>query len=581
MRRAAFVSIAAGAALLIGAGLALAISSDQLVHVNRDATPGDASALITPNAVAGDLVAFSSSASNLPGANGDAQAYVRDTATGTTTLVSTVDGAVGWESANEPVSEVAISGNGRYVVYSTPASNLVADDTNLAHDVFRYDLVSRATVLVSEGTGGGPGGAESRSPSISADGTRVAFWSEAEDLVSDDDNGMADAFAHDIKNDTMTRVSVTNFDGQGVGETEEEAVEISADGTLVAFTSYSNLIYPDDGSLPPGANDTVGGTPELYVRSIDGSVPTELVSRSHDASGADGGLPVYPSLSSDGRYVAFQSDQGNLVPGVSGSTHTFVRDRVAGTTELAGRADGASGAIPSSGTSMPSISDDGRFVGFHTDDIAINPGGSALSHVHVRDRVNNTTTLISRGGGASGTAADDNSRDAALAPAGGAVAFVSDANNLAGETGADDDVQNVFLRGYVPVLPTSGTPAGPPPATTKPLLTVSSLKLTPSKFRPVRKGKRGGGSKLRITLSAAATVTASVERQTDRAGKRFKRVGRITFKAKEGATTVRFNGVIKRKALKPGRYRIVIGAESAAATCCEPSEPIIKFVVKK
>lgn len=584
MRRAALFTIAACAALLIGGGLALAVETDQLVHVNRTPEPGnvagDAGAVITFNAVSGKLVAFSSNAANLPGSNTHHQAYVRDTASGTTTLVSTVSGATGPDSANDSVSDVAISGNGRYVVYATAASNIVAGDANSTFDVFRHDLVTRATVLVSENTSGGVGDDESRAPSISSDGGRVAFWSEAEDLVSDDDNAMADAFVRDIAGDSTTRVSVASDDGQGSGETEEEGVEISGNGQLVAFTSNSNLIYPDDGSLPAGTNDTDGATPELYVRSVDGSVATELASRSHDASAADGGMSVHPSLSSDGRYIAFQSEADNIVAGVSG-THTYVRDRVAGTTTLAGRGDGAAGAVPSAGSTLPSISDDGRFVAFHTGDIAINPSGAAILHVHRRDIVNGTTALISRGAGAAGAPADANSTMAAIAPAGDAVAFVSTADNLAAETGADDQYSNVFLRIVVPVVPAT-SPAGPPPASQLPAPTrpkITKFKLSPSKFRTVRKGRKGGGSKLHLTVDQDVTFTATVMKVKPKR-KKGTWVGGFTGSWVASGRTMPFPGVIKGKRLKPGNYILTITVKNAAGDKGDPTELKTKFTTK-
>ena len=571
MRRAALFTIAAFAALTCGAGLALAVSTDQLVHVNRTTANagGDRDASITTKAVAGDLVVFTSSATNLPPNNGFTQAYVRDTSTGVTTLVSKTPGPAG-SAANNHVSQAAISGNGQYVVFATAASNLAAGDVNGVHDVFRVRLSDGALDLISIDDADGNANAQSVDPSISSNGSRVAFLSDASDLIAGD-AASTDAFVRDTTAGETTRMSVSSAGSHIAAHTEEESVEISPDGSMVAFTSSAPDLAPGDSEAP--------FTAELYARSVDGSIPTHLVSVRSNGIEAVDGESFRASLSQDGRYVAFESDAADMVGGVSG-VHTYVRDRVAGTTVLAGRADGASGAVPSTGTSHPSISDDGRFVAFYTKDTAINPGGSATSHVHVRDTLNNTTSPASRLGGATGAQADGNSTRPAMAPAGNAVAFESVADNLAAATSADGDVANVFLRGYAPPAPPQGptTPLPNPPADVDPIPQITSMKFSPAKFHPAKtKRAKRGGTKIRIIVSEPVTVTGVITPQ--RKGSRP--LGSITFKAKAGATNYRFNGYVKGKRLKPGKYTATFTYKSATGQGGEPSECIIKFVVKK
>lgn len=145
----------------------------------------------------GNRIAFTSVASDLVAADGNgntADVFVRDTDAGTTTLVSVPTPAVpsgGDGDSNEP----SISGNGRFVAFSSEATNLVAGDGNGASDVFRHSLAGATTDLVSTATGGGPGNDDSFDPAISDDGSVVAFASDADDL-SADDGKMTDVFVH-------------------------------------------------------------------------------------------------------------------------------------------------------------------------------------------------------------------------------------------------------------------------------------------------------------------------------------------------------------------------------------------------
>ena len=137
-----------------------------------------------------------------------------------------------------------LSADGRFVVFTSNASDLVAGDTNGATDVFVRDLSTGTTQLVSVGNSGAQGDAGSFNPSISADGRYVAFASSADNLVSGDTNGVSDVFVRDLVNHTTTLVSVDTGQGptpvQGDGASFDPS--ISADGTKVAFTSdASNL----------------------------------------------------------------------------------------------------------------------------------------------------------------------------------------------------------------------------------------------------------------------------------------------------------------------------------------------------
>ena len=197
----------------------------------------------------GRWVAFESGASNLVAGdtNGTTDVFVRDQQTGTITRVSVGPGDAQGNSASFGRS---ISADGRWVAFQSQASNLVAADTNGVGDVFVRDRQSGITTLASVGLGGAPGTAGSRDPAISADGRWVAFTSEASNLVAGDTNAQEDVFVRDLQTGTTTRVTV----GAPFGTTEANGFSvnpaISADGRWVAFESLaSNLVAGDTNGM--------------------------------------------------------------------------------------------------------------------------------------------------------------------------------------------------------------------------------------------------------------------------------------------------------------------------------------------
>ena len=145
------------------------------------------------------------------------------------------DGSKGNNSSKNPV----ISANGRYVVFESDADNLVAKDTNLSKDIFVRDLVTGTTQRVSVNSEGSEGNNNSANPVISADGRYVAFESDADNLIANDTNLAQDIFVRDLVNGTTQRVNLAN-DGSETDLSSEPS--ISADGRYLAFTSYaSNL----------------------------------------------------------------------------------------------------------------------------------------------------------------------------------------------------------------------------------------------------------------------------------------------------------------------------------------------------
>src|SRR5207245_298074 len=213
---------------------------------------------------------------------------------------------------------VALSADGRFVAFTSVATNLVAGDANGVSDVFVHDRQAGTTERVSVDSAGSEGNGASTGVALSADGRFVAFTSVATNLVAGDTNGAADVFVHDRQTGTTERGSVDSAGSEGNGAST--GVALSADGRFVAFTSAAtNLV----------AGDTNGVT-DVFVHDRQTGT-TERVSV--DSAGIEGnGASAGVALSADGRFVAFTSVATNLVAGdTNGAADVFVHDR--GTTD--------------------------------------------------------------------------------------------------------------------------------------------------------------------------------------------------------------------------------------------------------
>jgi Tol biopolymer transport system component len=297
----------------------------------------------------------------------------------TTELVSV--NTVGMQGNADCVNP-SMSADGRFVAFQSASNNLVANDSNVHVDVFVRDRTLGTTECVSVTASNLPGNGHSYYPSVSADGRYVAFASEASNLVMGDTNGIGDIFVRDRMNGTTERVNVSSMGVQSNGASQAPAPAISADGRYVVFASQaSNLVIP--GTSP--------GVQHIYWhdRQTGG---TELMSVA--SGGQQGSSHSYsPSVSSDGRYVAFHSTANNLVSGdADGNDDVFVHDRQTETTECVSR--GLNG-LPSGGK-FPSISSDGLYVGFVSSASNLVAGDANVAQdVFLHDRSSGSTECIS------------------------------------------------------------------------------------------------------------------------------------------------------------------------------------------
>lgn len=332
----------------------------------------------------------------------------------TITRVSVSSNAV---QANDESFYPGISSDGRYVVFASYASNLVANDTNNVGDIFVHDRQTGATSRVSVASDGTQANDwpvySSNVPAISAHGRFVTFQSTASNLVPDDTNNVADIFVHDTLLGITDRVSVDSNGLQANDRSYES--DISADGRIVVFrSSASNLVPGYSGGL--FAHDRLTGT-------------TTFVSFGSD-----------PSLTDDGRFVAFKSNRADLVPGdTNDSSDIFVLDRQNG--KLSRVSIASNGTQGNDLSRSPAISSDGRFVAFESDatNLVADQIGERTPNIFVHDRQTGATSIISIAG--DGTHGNSHSYSPTISADGRYIAFWSHASNLvAGDMNESADI---------------------------------------------------------------------------------------------------------------------------------------------
>jgi Tol biopolymer transport system component len=380
----------------------------------------------------GQLVAFRSHATNLVAddANDQGDIFLRDLAAGTVELISVSTTGV---KGNDGSLEAAMTGDGRYVAFSSSSSNLVSGDTNGASDIFVRDRELGTTERISVGNTGAQADNVAITPSISDDGRYVAFLSRASNLVVGDTNGQIDVFVRDRQLGTTERVSVAT-DGTE-GDRASIALWMAGSGNAVAFVSRSaNLVAADTNAAP-----------DVFVRDLVAD-RTERVSVASGGTQANVGASPGPfdvSISADGRHVAFISPSTNLVEDtdLSGVGNVFVHDRMLDLTQLVSAAtDEGSGNEHSY---VPRITRDGTQVAFRSGSSNLTSGDTnGQDDVFVRDLSTDTTERASLA--SDGAQANDHSYSTAISDDGRWVAFDSFGSNLV----ADDtnETIDVFVR---------------------------------------------------------------------------------------------------------------------------------------
>jgi len=265
----------------------------------------------------GRYVTFSSYASNLvpEDRNQKEDIFVFDNILQTIERVSV--SPLGVEGNSYSYSS-SISGNGRYVAFSSFSNNLVPETEGIQfmeNQIFVRDLIARTTKLISRGLAGGPATTDDSSdPVISHDGDRISFTSGASDLVPGDTPWSTDIFLYDVPTATLRRVS-ENSSGQGGNQMSFDST-ISGDGSTVAFMTSSSNLVPGDVNLRP----------DIFIYDVAAD-SLSRISMGYLGDEANGGSS-HPSLSFIADFVVYDSAASNLVSSdTNGQADVFLFDR--------------------------------------------------------------------------------------------------------------------------------------------------------------------------------------------------------------------------------------------------------------
>ncbi|MEW6776479.1 MAG: Ig-like domain-containing protein [Bdellovibrionota bacterium] len=405
------------------------LQDGSVVRVSTDSAGGQANGASSFNSISLDsrYVAFSSVATNLVPAdtNGTWDVFVKDLFSGVTIRASTT------ASGSQVVGDsrrASISGDGRYVAFLSSASTLVVGDTNLVDDVFWKDLQSGVIQRVNVSTSGVEADYDAISMNVSNDGQRVAFSTYASNLVPIDATANIDVFLRDITAGT-TVLQNTNSAGERPTGGQNLSLSASADGRLIVFSSQMiDLIANDDNRN----ND-------VFLKNLDTGITT-LISSS--AAGILGNSSSEePSISSDGRYVAFVSYANNLVAGpMNVWRDIFVKNLNDGSIVLA---SASSAGTPGNSTSInPSLSSDGGYVAFSS--AASNLVASDISTYDVFKKNLATGAIEKVSVSTSGIGGNADSFMPSISSTGRYVVFYSSATNLvSSDTNA---IRDLFIR---------------------------------------------------------------------------------------------------------------------------------------
>ncbi len=367
------------------------------------------------SSVSGDgrCVVFDSTASNLVenDLNNRRDIFLYD---GNAETIERISMALESSEANNNCFKPAVNENGRYVVFESYASNLITGDINNKKDIFIYDRVNAFMEIISLSESGVQGNGTSSNASISSNGRFVVFSSFASNLVTGDTNSTSDIFVYDRSTRGVVRVSVSNEGLQGNGASTTPA--ISGDGRFIAFESSADNLVPGD----------TNNNKDIFVYDIENSI-IEILSLT-SSGGQSNGTSSDAAISSDGKFVAFESSAGNLVPDdINGKNDIFVYDMETGFLEMVSKSDKGFQGLNTSDN--PCISSNGNFIAFDSLSSNLVSGDTnSKRDIFVYDR--NSKTILRVSMGAHGMQGNNDSTGAAISSNGLCVAFKSNADNL-------------------------------------------------------------------------------------------------------------------------------------------------------
>lgn len=343
------------------------------ISVGTGGRQADGASIAPAISANGRYVAFTSAATNLvPGdRDGVADVFVRDLRTGRTQRV-----------AEGPASDPKLSADGRYLVFATKAA-LVKGDRDGAADIYLRDLRTHRIERISTGHAAIPPRYElNYEPDISGNARYVAYSTAAEDAAPGDTNGRDDVIVHDRR---TGRNELVQYKTDGTeGDSDSFRATFGTDGRYVAFVTAAQLDPAHDWTHATNVyvRDRAKGTTEQI------SIPARFVYKSSSWG---------PSMSANARLVAFSSNVDSLVPGdTDKTTDVFLFDRTARTTvRLSTAADGTQADGPSLGVSL---SANGRYAAFGSAATNLVPGATnGVADIFVKDiRTSAATNLVPR-----------------------------------------------------------------------------------------------------------------------------------------------------------------------------------------
>ena len=281
--------------------------------------------------------------------------------------------STGGDQTSQASQNASTSSDGRFVAFDTADFHLVANDNLGNTDVFLRDRSTGETLRLTFGLNGQEADGNSSTPAVSGDGRHIAYTSDATNLVPGDTNGFTDIFVYNRLTKKTERASVRTGGGQALGGNSYFPA-ISGNGRFVAFMSDATNLVPND----------TNGLPDVFVHDLLTKVTTRVSIRSdgNEVFSAPG-FSAYPSLSFDGRYVAFPSNSTDLVDGDNnGVGDIFVHDRAQKTTTIVSR--NSAGVLANAFCNTPSLSADGQTIAFISTAGNLDGAGGSLQ-VYARD----------------------------------------------------------------------------------------------------------------------------------------------------------------------------------------------------
>ncbi|WP_370943620.1 TolB family protein [Amycolatopsis sp. cg5] len=367
-------------------------------------------------------------------------------------VISRTPAAEGNDSSSDP----ATSADGRYVVFASYATNFIPGNTNGSQGIYVKDTVTGVISHASAAANGTQADADSESPSISADGRYVAFTSVATNLVPGDTNGVRDVFVKDIRTGAIVKASTAesdfatiSADGRHVSfrsgtsayvknldTAETKLIVANAPATTYPLSADGRLaVFATSGALVAGDTNNVS---DVYLKDSQTGTLSRISTTATGGQSAGGGTA--PTISADGKFAAFESAAADLVPSdANGAADVFVKDLAKGTIRIGTVT--AAGAQANGAATEPKLSANGRYLAFASAATNLVPGDTnGADDVFVKDLDKGTVLRTSVAAGGAQAEADSDNVD--LSGNGRVTVFRSESANLASADG--NNVADIF-----------------------------------------------------------------------------------------------------------------------------------------